>query len=502
VGSPVAVDGKIPAPAPGVRDAYLAPPPPYKATGGVPGRNSTVRVLIATDEPPVPPKTHNVYWQELEKRLGVIWDATLVPTSAYDERLAAQAAANDLPDLVLIDPEEQAKLIQQRAFADLSPFLSGDARSEFPNLAAFPPQTWQNITLNRRIYGVPRPRPLVGAGLFYRKDWATKLGNPEPKAADELYRLLADFTESDPDGNGNRDTYGVGRFATLVAHNMFRVPNQWRKEADGRMTHYITVPEYREAITFARRLYEGGANHPDALTLTAQQERDALFAGKIGALSDSVASWPGTSGLPARVKRVTPTADLQILVPPGHNGGKGVHWLSAGYNSMAAMAAQAGRDPERVRELLRVLDYIAAPFGSEEFNFVNYGLAGVHHTPQPDGMIKLTEQGEREIRPGATLTRIGNAQRVLYYPGALEDARVAQEYERRMLEIGVADPSLGAYSPTRAAKSGELEQFISDETNSIIVGRKPLGALDEMIAGWKSRGGDQMARELAESLKE
>ena len=49
---------------------------------------------------------------------------------------------------------------------------------------------------------------------------------------------------------------------------------------------------------------------------------------------------------------------------------------------IAAIPAKVGKDKERVKELLRVIDYLAAPFGCEEWVFLNYGHEGVHHMMQ------------------------------------------------------------------------------------------------------------------------
>jgi hypothetical protein len=45
------------------------------------------------------------------------------------------------------------------------------------------------------------------------------------------------------------------------------------------------------------------------------------------------------------------------------------------------------------QELLRILDYFSAAFGSEEYTFLNFGIEGTHHTLRPDGMRVLTDRG-------------------------------------------------------------------------------------------------------------
>ena len=480
----------------GARDAYLKQPEPFQSVSGTPGKGSTIRMAVSVDIPDIPGRESNPYWQELEKRLGVTLEPIFIPADAYQERLGAMAAANDIPDVALIDPTSQAKLIQQGAFADLTPYLAGEKLKDYPNLAGFAPQTWQNSAIGGKFYGVPRPRPLIGAGLHYRHDWTEKLGMDVPKNADELAAMAIAFSKNDPDGNGASDTYGLSRIATGVAYHMFGVPNLWRKESDGSLTYYIETPEFKEAIAWTRKLYEDGAYHPDVLTLGTQDWKDVFNSGKVGGVHDSIASWREYYDA---AKELTPDADVRVLPPFGAKGGNGSHWVANGFFQMAAISVQTGQDPARVQEILRVLDYFAAPFGSEEFNFINYGIEGAHHTRNPDGTFEVDY--DRFEAEAEALIRIANAPRVLFFPGNPDYATTMQRFEEEQLSVGVTNPALTGFSETQLNMGRELTQFITDEINSIVSGRKPLEAVDDMIAQWKSRGGDRIAEELAQSLQ-
>src|SRR5215212_9780718 len=134
-----AVNGVVPGGAPGVPDIYMSLPPVFKSTSRVPGNGKTVKVTVfSSGQPTAKEKGQNKFWQELEKRLGVTWDCTIIPSSSYPEKLAVLSASGDMGDLVLVDlnaTPDQNKLIQQGAYTDLTPYLSGDALKEFPNLA-------------------------------------------------------------------------------------------------------------------------------------------------------------------------------------------------------------------------------------------------------------------------------------------------------------------------------------------------------------------------------
>jgi hypothetical protein len=57
-------------------------------------------------------------------------------------------------------------------------------------------------------------------------------------------------------------------------------------------------------------------------------------------------------------------------------------YITGGYISTNVMKKAT---PDRVRELLRVVDYLAKPFGTQEDLLITYGLAPADYTIGPDG---------------------------------------------------------------------------------------------------------------------
>jgi len=502
-------NGKIPSPAPGVPDAYLKPPPPFKSVATAPGKGTKVSAFLIAYLSPPTPHDGNKYWQELEKRLGISGlDMTLVPQANYVEKVSATVAGGNLPDLFFLDLSrvpDQNKTIQQGAFTDLTPFLTGDALKEFPNLALFPPQVWKNSAVSKKIWGVPRPRALAGNTLLFRQDWADKLGITRPKNGDDFLNLLTAFTKNDPDGNGKADTYGMTAkpdgtaiFNIDFFAGMFRVPNGWKLNGDGTLVSSIETDEFKALVTYMRKLYEAGIFHPDAATMSSVQAQDAYATGKVGSFWDSTQSAAGVApGIRGRAKQSNPMANTVGFIPVGADGGKATAPIDTGFFGITAIPAKVGKDRERVKELLRILDYYAAPFGSEERAFLNYGIEGVHHTVK-DGERVLTDQGKADI---GELNNQTNNVPTYYYPGATEDAILMQNTQRDLLAIGVDDPTRGFYSPTYVTKQAELRQLRIDRLNAIIQGRESLATLDQYVKDWRSRGGDQMRKEFQDALK-
>jgi putative aldouronate transport system substrate-binding protein len=511
-GSPVAVDGKIPSPAVGVPDAYLKAPTPFRSYDGVPGKGGKVSVFTIAYQSPPPPRDQNKYWQELEKRLGITWDPIITPQPNYGEKSAALLAGGNLPELFYLNPGQNAtpqyKAMDQGAFLDLTPFVTGDALKQYKNLATFPDYMWNNVKFKGKIYGVPKPNNRNGNIPYYRADWTKKLGITEPKSPTEVHDLLVSFAKKDPDGDGQADTWGMGRYGTsetgwdnTLVFNMFGTPFNWRKNSDGTLTNQIETDEFHQSVDFLRQLFADGAYHPDAGGMTFAQAQTAFISGKTGLHSEGIGNFysPDIAGtVYYKMRQANPKVELAGLMPSDPGGSKAVTYNTQGSFGFVGIPASVGKDQNRVQELLRILDYLAAPFGSEEWHFLNYGVEGVDYKEDAKGIPVRTDQGNSER---GDLVYVMGPMPYLYYPQTPEVAAQAQQIAYGIIKIGQDDLTWPLYSPTFVSKSAELRQFGFDSITAIITGRQPLSALDTYIKDWKSRGGDQIRKEYEQALK-
>ena len=67
--------------------------------------------------------------------------------------------------------------------------------------------------------------------------------------------------------------------------------------------------------------------------------------------------------------------------------------------------------------------------------------------------------------------------------------------------IILADPTQGLYSPTDATQGAVLRQLISDRIQAILAGRAPMSDYDQLVADWRSQGGDQIRNEYQQALE-
>lgn len=485
----------FPSPAPGVPDAYTVPLPAFQSVNSAPGHGEAVSVFSITFIPPETPHGMNRYWQELEKLLNISsWNIShALGNQNYAVKVGTLLASGNLPDLFLINTGLAPTLIpaiSQGAFTDLTSYLSGSTLNDYPNIARFPSQLWKNVAINGKIYGVPRPFGFTTGTLLYRKDWAQKVGIPNPKNGNDFFKMLHAFTQ-----NG---VWGMGFSGSGIANspffmNMFNVPNQWRQEKNKSLTYFIQTDEYKQAVAYMTKLYAGGVFHPNSLTQTGLQTKQSFLAGKIGAYVDGFSAWPDQR---TKIKTLDSNADVEILVPFAANGGKASYWLSSGFSGFTGIPSSVS-DSGRVKELLHILDYLAAPKFSVEANFLSLGIEGWDSKVGKNGVQSLTPTGTNEI---GSLVNPANGAIVYYYPAEPSLGPIAQEYTRRLLAIGVTNPVAGLMSPTALKQQATLDTLIGDRVLRIIKGIDPLSALNTLIAEWKSQGGTQIAQEYTKAL--
>jgi putative aldouronate transport system substrate-binding protein len=152
-----------------------------------------------------------------------------------------------------------------------------------------------------------------------------------------------------------------------------------------------------------------------------------------------------------------------------------------------------------VKELLRILDWFAAPFGSEEYLYKNYGIAGRDYKMGANGVITPTATGQTEVN--GDMVSLTGGLLVNYTPDNPQTAVLETTLQKKILKLGVDDPTASLFSPTAVRKGAELGQMVYDGETAVITGRQPLSYVDTTIKNWRSRGGDQVRAEYEQALK-
>ena len=150
----------LPSSAAGLDAGYFSfPKNLIKSVAQTPGSGGEVSVFTLVQGAVPPAVDQNPAWQAVNKELNANVNMVMVPRPDYPTKVATTMAGGDLPDLftfyLLALSIGNIPDFLKASYADLTPFLAGDAIKDYPNLAAIPTLPWKQTVFNAGIYGVP-----------------------------------------------------------------------------------------------------------------------------------------------------------------------------------------------------------------------------------------------------------------------------------------------------------------------------------------------------------
>lgn len=474
----------------GVQPLYLNYPQQVtRSVNDAVGDGSDVTAMVVSFGAPPKPVESNQYWQAVNKALNVNLKVVVVPDAEYGQKMTTlMASGSDLPDIIMFSNlalPRREEFIQSRC-ADISALVGGDAVKQYANLANIPTYAWQGMgRIGGRICGVPLERPIAGNSLFVNRTALNRAGVPVQWDTAGFVAAMKQVTGGKRWGiAGSKSLFG-GLGAVTYHAGSVGAPNAWQVQ-DGKFVSTLTTPQFEEALGVMRRLAEAGAYHPDSLTLSATDLQTFWHNGTVVSISDGFGS---AVQLQTQTK-INRRFDFDLGRPYGPSP---TPWRS---NGIFGFVAFKKASTDRIKMLLRICNYLSAPFGSAEYELANYGVEGVHYTKDSGG-IKTTGLYTVENNTNLPVKYLGTAPTVLYLPGFPEAARTVHEWEKAVLPRSVADPSAGLKSATATSKGADMNRIVGDAISAIVFGRKPASSWKDAVAQWRQAGGDKAAEELA-----
>jgi putative aldouronate transport system substrate-binding protein len=488
------------------------PMPPIKAwTKGAPGAGSVVNVFTNAYNPPSTPLDQNVAWQEVNKQLNATVNFTVTPPGDYPAKMGTLMAGDDLPDVMLFPGglnvtlnagggTSNLPLFLQNKCADLTPFLSGDGAKDYPNLAAIPTYSWKNsgAAVNGHLYMMPLQRYLPGTSLFKNTTYYDQEIGADyvPKDAADLKRVYLQLNRPQENRWATAAYQNTGLHILFYAA-LWGAPNNWALDSSsGKLTKNFEAPEFKAAVGYARDLFASGVYHPNSLNYAD------INAARLDFVGGRFALYPEGFGQPwqdfwRRGLKNTPPYNF-IPLPPfaAQAGGKPTHFLGPGFLSTNALKKASD---DRIKELLRIFDFLASPFGSQEDLLLQYGLKDVHYTLDDAGKLTLNDRSNGDANYVNWKYMMQHPQ-VMYVPDIPGYAKAEFAAEHVLVPAGVSDPTLGYYSPTLGAKGAVVNRAMMDGITDIIANRRPFEDYDGLVKEWASGGGDQIRKELSDAM--
>jgi putative aldouronate transport system substrate-binding protein len=455
-----------------------------------PGTGETVTGMANIFYAIPPGRDRNSYWAGLNDRLGLTLDLQMVSAADWATKFPTVIAGNELPDLLQMLMVANYPALLEKRFTRLDDFLSGDAIKDYPNLANIPTSAWKQTVYNGGIYGIPIPRGRIGNYNFIRLDLFKAAGvSPEPKT----YEELVETTKALTDPKKRRWALALPVQARQLLGRVNGEPNVWREEG-GKFTHAYETEEFKQTANDLVAMWKSGVIHPDAFN-PSQPFKQLFNAGTV-----AMDAWGGYTGWTQYIldNQNNPGFELGLMPTYTRDGSKLAHWTyGSGFYSMTGLKKQDS--PDKTKLMLRVLNYLAAPFGTDEYLYRLYGQEGVDHNINADGDPVLTAKGTTNtVLP---IRYMADAPGVLYQAGRPQDADTQHAWQSREIHTCVDNPALGLFSNTYASKNTPVDKTFQDGLNQIIQGRQPVSSLDTLISAWRQGAGDGMRHDYEDQLQ-
>lgn len=463
----------------GTLPGYTSRPELVQAYDAPPGSGVTITAAAPTWSPI--PDTTGQYFTAVNDAIGNTIDLNLLSgNDIWDIAQTRLADANSLPDWFALPTwtvSGNAKFgseIAPAVFEDLTPHLTGDNVLTYPHLANIPTEAWMNSSWENKIYAIPMPGGALDMTYFYRKDLLADKGITEvaPTTIDDLFALYKEI--NDP---------GAGRYATLnpwtaLTNIAFGVQSGWTV-IDGKVVHRMETDNYFDCLEFVAKCYKENLVHPDDAA-----GRQTFLDGNVYFNGDGLGGW---REMVASQVGVNDSFEMDAVVPFDYKGGDPVYWRAAPASFWSFIKKGIGE--EKIAAILASADFLAAPYGTTEYDLVANGVEGVHYNLGDAGEPVKTELGNTEVVPSYMfLASPPGVAADFQYPGYVESYSAYSAAAGQYIQ---SSPFLGI-NVVVPDEYRDIEAGISDLETEVQRGRASIDVMRERVDQWRKDGGDAL----------
>lgn len=352
-------------------------------------------------------------WLKIEEEANVslrIEGAT--HNSDYYQTLNPMINTGDIPDVVFTVPSSSGKAynnwIEQDLFWNIDELIA-EKPGEYPYIEALlSSEQYKNITYGEGAHTmIPYITSNSGWGIYYRSDWLINVGYKEtledgsvvaktPKTIEEFQEVLKLFTENDPDGDGQKDTWGISpmgeTFYLNPLYHAFGVTPDYDLDSKGNPTYMYMQPEFKNFLSWFNDMYNKGYVDPDFPTNKNNADREKFFEEKVGILitnAETHVTWIGNSADKAFGPGNITFGDAPIGTKNlGKEGAQGFSDWGGWWGGYSI-----SKDCHDPHAALRLFNYLYSPEG---LLTRCYGIEGTHYKVENGEIIPLIDGRNNE----------------------------------------------------------------------------------------------------------
>lgn len=474
----------------------------------------------------------NAYTQYLKETLNIQNENKFeAQGDAYSQKVSMAVASDDLPDIMAVDATTLRQLVDNDMIADLTDVYESSASDILKEkYDSYNGRALEAATFDGKLMALPTTQNAnVPTMLWLRKDWLDKLGLEEPKTVEDMEKILTEFVQNNPGGNGKGKTVGLalskaigGMYGSLfVADNIFATygsfPRQWI-EQDGEVVYGSITEETKQGLGLLADWYKKGLIDPQLAVRKSIE--DLIINGQTGAY---FGPW-WTPDYPLNsAKQKNGKIDWQPYIISEDGSGE-VTAYSQNPASEFYVVRKGFDHPELLPKLASVLndklvyeDYDYKPVldfntqgydGGKPLNIlVNYNDA----TAQMYKDLKAVVDGEKDPQTLSIDDRASYEKIKGYLKNPEKaDANQWSGYMSRMAagklmaetKVNEVHPVFFGQTESMKLKWANLVKLEDEAFLKIVTGEEDLDYFDKFVSTWKKTGGSDITKEVTEAIKQ
>ncbi|WP_214629579.1 extracellular solute-binding protein [Paenibacillus agaridevorans] len=463
------------------------------------------------------------YESEFGIKVKLLW-----ASDQFDQKMNTTMVSGKLPDIMPLGGNQYKRLAEMDQLEDLTEALEKYGSEDLKRVYEGGGKIGlDSVTKDGKILALPWLGGYTGSAplLWIRTDWMEKLNLSEPQSMDDVLKIAEAFVNQDPDGNDQKDTYGLvvnkDLYTDLFGIDGFfnsyhAYPKIWVKNEAGEIVYGSIQPQMKTALAKLQELYKNGTLDKEFVVKDADKVGQMVNAGKLG---------------------ITYSVDwLPLYLQSGKNQDPNMEWKpypllsidetpakpKAGYPINAYYSVRKGFEhPEALVKMMNASlvlwskkypDRNLSPI-LESNNGVEKWVYRLVHNQIPtqnldafknvnaaidnnDESLLNPNSGEPDVYRNMKAYLDGDIKGWGYYMdfGPEGSQSILTEYDKNnafnITEfIGVPTPKMVEQGDTLAKL--ELSVF-----TKIIMGEASIDSFDEFVANWKKLGGDEITREV------
>ena len=430
-----------------------------------------------------------------EEKTGVKIEWTEVSSDAFEDQLALRLTTGDLPDVILkggVSNSSQLKYGDQGYFLNLmeNNLLETYAPNYWALTEKYPEILSASMMPDGSVYSLGMVKNSTGSTLasklFFNEEWLSKLGLSVPTTADELYNVLNQFKNNDPNGNNRADEIGLyikPDHLQYVTFGMFGIGNRgrnnsyidWDEEKES-VRYFAATDGFRDWVEWASKLYKEGLLNKEYFDFTESNLGNYINNNVCGAFA-----YTNLAMIGEETQQKFTYLDGTMAGPNGDKDYYGVNSIGSTGSYIITTSCEY---PEVA---LRWADYFFCDEGSL---FFYYGDEGITYEALGDGTYKFNDTVLADYHSGVDsydgcATRVslygyGNTPTMTKVPfnSADDNKGVALDAANALIEdCAIAWPMFTFTSQEQRIiedNKSDLDSYVASMRDAWIMGTQPL----------------------------